>query len=131
MVKLTLDLPFLFGDHHVIEVRRLLNEISGVVDTYVSSSFHMAEVTYDPAVTGPEKITACLEEAGYLGDAVIPEEIGVSSTSEKMNSPSFRRTDIYETTRKVISFRQNISILNRRVWPCPGFGTLISMKRSK
>ena len=131
MVKLTLDLPFLFGDHHVIEVRRLINEISGVLDTYVSSSFHMAEVTYDPAMTSPEKITACLEEAGYLGDAVIPEEIGVSSTSEKMNSPFFRRTDIYETTRKVVSFRQNMSLLNRRIWPCPGFGAILSVKRSK
>ena len=131
MVKFTLDLPFLFGDHHVIEVKRLLNEISGVIDTYVSSSFHMVEVTYDPTVTGPEKITVILEEAGYLGDAVIPEEIGVSSTSDKMNSPFFRKTDVYETTRKVVSFRQTMSLLNRTVWPCPGFGALLSVKRSK
>jgi copper chaperone CopZ len=131
MLILTLDLPFLFADHHVKEVKRLLTELTGVTDTYVSSSFHIAEITYDPELTSPEKITASLEEAGYLSDAVIPEEIGVSTASEKMNSPYFRKTDIYETTKNVVSFRQTMALLNRHVWPCPGFGTLLFVKRSK
>jgi copper chaperone CopZ len=131
MAKFTFDLPFLFGDHHVIEVRRLLKEVPGVSDMYVSSSFHTVEVTYDPDATNPEKITASLEEAGYLGDTLVPEEVAVLSSSERMNSPYFRKTDIYETTRKITSFRQTLSVLNRHVWPCPGFGALISVKRTK
>jgi len=130
-MKLTLYLPFLFGDHHVTEVRKLLGAISGIQDLYVSSSFHAVELDYDPAQTSPEKINEVLEEAGYLGDAVIPEEIGASSVSDKMNSPFFRKTDIYATTQKVTSFRQNLSLLNRHIWPVPGFGPLLSVKRSK
>ena len=133
MMKFSIDLPFLFGDHHVLEVKRLINELPGVMDSYVSSSFHIVEVTYDQDVTGPDKIKACLEEAGYLGDAVIPEEIGVASTSEseKLNSPFFRKTDVYATTQNVVSFKQHLSILNRKVWPCPGFGVLLSVKHQK
>lgn len=131
MMKFSFDLPFLFGDHHVIEVKRLINEIPGVMDSYVSSSFHIVEVTYDQDMTGPEKITACLEEAGYIGEDIIPEEIGVSSTSDKMNSPFFRKTNIYETTQKVVSFKQNLLLSNRRTWPCPGFGLMVTEKRSE
>jgi len=32
-----IELPALFGDHHVTEVRRILNEIQGVKDVYASS----------------------------------------------------------------------------------------------
>ena len=131
MVKFVFDLPFLFGDHHVIEVKKLLEKITGVAETYVSSSFHTVEVTYNPDLTGPEAFIACLEEAGYIGEAIIPEEIGVSSTSDKMNSPFFRKTNVYDATPKVVSFRQSLVLLNRRVWPIPGFGAVLSVKHTK
>jgi len=131
MEKFTIALPFLFGDHHVLEVRKILGELPGIGDIYVSSSFHTVEVSYDPAMTDPNKITATLEEAGYLGDVIMPVETGVSEAAEKMNSPYFRKTNVYENTRKVVSFTQNIGVPNRRVWPCPGLGVIISVTQNK
>ncbi len=49
MEKYTLDLPTMYGDHHVLEVRRILLEIPGIQDVYASSAFRAVEVTYDPA----------------------------------------------------------------------------------
>jgi copper chaperone CopZ len=131
MEKFTIDLPFLFGDHHVLEVRKILGELPGIGDIYVSSSFHTVEVTYDPAVIDSKKISATLEEAGYLGDVTMPVETGISASAENMNSPYFRKTNVYQNTQKVTSFTQNIVVSNRRVWPCPGFGVLISVTQTK
>ena len=41
MKTLSLELPAMYGDHHVIEVRRILLEIDGVKDVYASSSFQV------------------------------------------------------------------------------------------
>ena len=127
MEKITFELPFLFGDHHVLEVRKLLNALPGVTNIYVSSSFHTVDVDYDPAAINVEQITAGLEEAGYLGEAEMPVEKGVTSEGG-MNTPYFRRTNIYENTKQVTSFTQNIGFSQRRVWPCPGMGAIISVK---
>ena len=62
----------MYGDHHVIEVRRLLLELPGVQDVYASSAFQVVEVTYDPAQLDAGAITARLDEAGYLGDLLVP-----------------------------------------------------------
>jgi copper chaperone CopZ len=130
MEKYKIELPFLFGDHHVIEIRKILGELPGVTDLYVSSSFHTVEVNYDPEVINTQKITACLEEAGYLGETGMPVEFGVSSVEENLNSPYFRKSNVYEATRKVTSFTQIIGINNRRLWPCPGFGVILSLKQT-
>ena len=47
MKKKLFELPTLYGDHHVIEVKRLLSEIPGVLDIYASSAFQVVEVPYD------------------------------------------------------------------------------------
>jgi copper chaperone CopZ len=61
------EVPALFGDHHVVEVRRMLLEMPGVTDVYASSAFHVVDVTYDEEKTGEPGLTSKLEEAGYLG----------------------------------------------------------------
>ncbi len=45
MKTISFDLPSLFGDHHVVEVRRLLLEIAGVEDVYASSAFQVVEIS--------------------------------------------------------------------------------------
>ena len=76
MKTISLDLPTLFGDHHVTEVRRLLMELPGVADVYASSSFHIVEVEFDETKLAPEQINDVLEKAGYLGELSIPVEKG-------------------------------------------------------
>ena len=116
------EVPALYGDHHVIEVRRILLEIPGVIDVYASSSFQVIEVNYDETKVNDLEISIKLDQAGYLGEWTIPVEVGVLPQSESSLKPYFRHTEVYETSRQVIGFSQNVSYSGRPLWPCPGMG---------
>jgi len=116
------EVPTLYGDHHVIEVRRILLEIPGVIDVYASSSFQVVEVNYDETKVNDLEISIKLDQAGYLGEWTIPVEVGVLPQSESSLKPYFRHTEVYETSRQVIGFSQNVSYSGRPLWPCPGMG---------
>jgi len=125
MEKLTVDLPTLYGDHHVLEVRRILLEIPGVEDVYASSAFRLVDVTYDPAKTNGTQITARLEEAGYGGEMPVPVELDAHAVDSNGGRKAFfRHTATYETTRTVVSFQQRVNYEGRPLWPCPGMGPL-------
>ncbi len=125
--KYTLELPALYADHHVVEVRRILFELPGVSDIYASSAFHLVEVTYDPDKTSPDAILACLDSAGYLGELEIPVESGAS---EEVDSGKvfYRHSAVYEQTRSAVSFGQVVSYLGRPLWTCPGMGVIKKME---
>jgi len=120
----TYDLPNLYGDHHVLEVRRILLGIPGVVDVYASSAFRMVEVTYDPAITNDLDIAVKLDRSGYLGEWSMPVEAGASTYLGDRSRSFFRHTAIYETTRQVVSFSQNVNYTGRPLWTCPGMGVI-------
>jgi copper chaperone CopZ len=121
----TYDAPALYGDHHVIEIRRLLFEMPGVEDVYASSAFHSVDVTYDSEKVQEEAIEHVLEQAGYLGALVLPQEGGIPTYLCTDKSESFfRHTDVYETSRKVVGFSQNVHYSGRPLWNCPGFGVI-------
>lgn len=121
MEVVSLELPALYGDHHVTEVRRLLFEMDGVVDVYASSGFHAAEVTYDPDKVSVGEIKSKLDQAGYIGELPIPEEIPAEPASlENGRKGFFRHTAAYATTSHVVSFGQTVNHEGRPLWPCPG-----------
>ncbi|MCJ7626581.1 MAG: heavy-metal-associated domain-containing protein [Anaerolineaceae bacterium] len=120
MKTLALELPFLFGDHHVLEVRRILMELPGIENLYVSSAFQVVDLIYDEARLGPDEIRAKLEKAGYI--RMLP---GV--TENEPNGIDGRKVSIKrrtETTEgaQTVSFIQMIPSVDEIVWPCPGFG---------
>jgi copper chaperone CopZ len=120
-----LELPTLYADHHVIEVRRLLFELPGVQDVYASSAFQVVEVTYDPDKVTEADLNAKLEASGYLGGMQMSVETGEASYANNgKQSPFMRHTAVYETTRQVISFSQVVDHTGRPLWPCPGFGVI-------
>jgi len=123
MDKFAIDVPAMYGDHHVVEVRKILLRLPGVDDVYASSAFHVVEVSYDPTSISPEAIKAKLAEAGYLGELPLPVETGqpVSQDSERDKDIFFRHTAAFEQTKEV-SFGQNVSNTSRALWPCPGIG---------
>ena len=129
MEKIVLNLPAMYGDHHVIEVRRILLGLAGVKDVYASSSFRTAEVTFDPAETQAEQINALLQEAGYLGELFALSEPSIPAMREAGQPGAFRHTTVYEQTRQVVSFTQNVSYLGRPLWPCPGMGVIKGMDK--
>jgi copper chaperone CopZ len=126
MKVLTLNLPAMYADHHVVEVKRLLSELPGVEEVYASSAFYAARVTYDPARVNEEQINARLAEAGYLGELPIPTETGAAAVKSD-GKAFFRHTAAYEQTRQVVSFAQDVGWSGRPLWPCPGLGVIPSM----
>jgi copper chaperone CopZ len=124
MEKKSFDLPTMFGDHHVLEVRRILLETPGVVDVYASSAFQVVEVTYDPAVINDLQLAIKLDEAGYLGEWTPVTEISIPAIKKTGDGAAFRHTETYTQTRQVISFAQNVGFSGRPLWPCPGMGVI-------
>jgi len=118
------DAPALYGDHHVIEVRRILMELPGVEEVYASSAFRTIEVSFDPAKITADEIAAHLQKAGYLDEIPMLAETGVAAYGRDGTDSKFRHTAIYETVKKNISFVQRVPYQGRPLWPCPGFGTL-------
>ncbi|MCK4490608.1 MAG: heavy-metal-associated domain-containing protein [Anaerolineales bacterium] len=123
MKTLSLELPVMYGDHHVKEVRRILLEIEGVKDIYASSSFQIVEVKYDDKKTTPEDLTAALEKAGYTGDLSILVESSIPAHLRE-GDKHYRTTSISKETRNVIGFEQEVVYQGRTQWPCPGLGLL-------
>jgi len=126
MKKLTLHLPKMYADHHVTEVRRLLEELPGITGINASSAFHQLLIEYDEQLVAEEDLVAKLEEAGYVGD--IP--IVVEREAQQEDTPFFRKTAVIEQVTNSVSFAQEISSLARPLWPCPGVGTLADLDKS-
>jgi copper chaperone CopZ len=128
MKKHSFNVPTLYGDHHVLEVRRILTEIPGVQGVYASSAFQVVEVDYDESLTNDLEIALKLDEAGYLGEWTAPIETGAIQQGDTDNKPFFRHTEVYETARQVVSFSQKVDSSARVLWPCPGMGVVKSME---
>lgn len=127
MPNLTLELPSMYGDHHVIAVRRLLLELAGVKDVYASSSFRVVDITFDDTAVSPDKIKQKLDEAGYLGELPMPAETGQAATTEG-EKPYFRHTAAFEQTGQTVSFGQKVPYNGRPLWPCPGMGPVVHVE---
>jgi hypothetical protein len=108
--------PAMYGDHHVLEVRKLLTVLTGVVEVYASSCFNIIKVNFDPAQISEEEIRSKLEAAGYLDN--------LPSPSESVALFPKRQSTGYEQIRNTVSFSQVVGVLDRLAWPCPGMGLL-------
>jgi copper chaperone CopZ len=131
MKKKTFELPALYGDHHVMEVRRILLEIPGVKDVYASSAFHVVEVAYDEKKVNDQELQVKLDEAGYLGEWPIFTDSKKVVTAEESKSASMRHTAVYEQIKQTVSFSQNVGYRGRPLWPCPGMGLIKGMDEEK
>jgi copper chaperone CopZ len=120
MQTVTYETPVVYGDHHVIEVRRILSELPGIKEVYVSSAFHIIQVEYDQEKINDLEIAKKLDAAGYLGEWTIPIEVGAKQQGEEGEEPFFRHTQVYATVQKVVSFAQTVGAQGRPLWPCPG-----------
>ena len=128
MEKKSFELPAMYADHHVVEVRRLLLEIPGVQDVYASSAFQVADVTFDPDQVSADELAEKLSEAGYLGEFSAVVEAGKPAVSSNGDETYFRHTEVYEQTKGTIGFTQEVSYVGRPLWPCPGMGVIKSME---
>lgn len=128
MEKKSFELPAMYADHHVVEVRRLLLEMPGVEDVYASSAFQVADVKFDPDVVSESEITEKLAGAGYLGEFSVVAEAGKPAVSTNGDETYFRHTEVFEQTKDTIGFTQEVSYVGRPLWPCPGMGVINRME---
>jgi copper chaperone CopZ len=121
MASLSLELPTMFGDHHVIEVRRILLEFDGVSEVYASSGFGVVEVEYNSKKTPKKDLVEALEKAGYMGDFKMALEPSIPA-NEDVKGAFFRHTEATEQTGNTMSFEQTVKVKRSPLWPCPGMG---------
>ncbi len=127
--KFTLELPALYGDHHVVEVRRILLALPGVASVYASSCFHVVEVEFEPSQVSEAQITGALDAAGYLGELDIPVETGMPANTANKGEPAFfRHAAVFEQVKSSVSFGQYVSNSGRPLWQCPGLGVIKKME---
>jgi copper chaperone CopZ len=119
MKTTTFELPMMYGDHHVVEVRNLLSTFPGIQEIYASSSFHIVEIQYDETQLSEEEIRDKLDAAGYLGELILPAETGVAA-SENGRNAFFRHTAAFAQVGSTVSFTQTVTHQERPLWPCPG-----------
>ena len=124
METTTFDLNMMYGDHHVIEVRKLISSIPGVEEIYASSCFQVLEVSFDESKVDAGTIEEELKKAGYFGEMTFPVEAGTGSTASNGKKPFFRHTAVLEQTGDEVSFAQKAPYEGRPLWPCPGVGAL-------
>lgn len=124
------ETPGLFGDHHVTEVRKQLLALPGVQSVYASSAFRVIEVTHDENQVNGETLRELLEGLGYLSEIPILAETGAFTPGSEGRAASFRHSTSYITTKKVVSFQQNVPFSGRPLWNCPGMGVVKPTDRS-
>jgi copper chaperone CopZ len=127
METVTIDLPKMYGDHHVTDVRRILLEMPGVEDVYASSAFRVVRARIDSVQVSEADLRVKLEAAGYLGDELIETETWKSGTPKETEDNPFRHTSASEQM-KGIGFGQVIEATGRPLWPCPGMGPVKAME---
>lgn len=127
METITVDLPTMYGDHHVAEVRRILLAMPGVEDVYASSAFHVVRARVDPAQVSEADLRAKLSEAGYLGEMLLDAEAWKTGTPKDTEDNPFRHTSAFEQVKHV-AFAQNVEHSGRGLWPCPGMGPIKTME---
>ena len=123
MASLSLELPTMYGDHHVINVRQILLELEAVKEVYASSGFQVVEVEYNSKKTPKKDLIAALENAGYTGDFLMPEELSIPA-NEQTEKAFFRHSEASEQTGNIVGFEQTVKFQRSPLWPCPGMGPL-------
>ncbi len=129
METVTIDVPTMYADHHVSEVRRLLLALPGVEDVYASSAFHVVRARIDPATASEAGLRATLSEAGYLGELQIVTEDWKSGTPKDTEDNPFRHTSASEQM-KGVAFGQAVEYTGKPLWPCPGMGPVKAMEEA-
>lgn len=65
MEKVTFSIPAMWADHHVLDVRQTLSQVSGVEEVVASAMYKDVLIHYDSATTNPETLANALARSGF------------------------------------------------------------------
>lgn len=71
MNRVTVRLPQMYADHHVLNVRQAISGLQGVQETIASAAKRQVTILYDESALSVDQIIAALTGAGYLPDQEI------------------------------------------------------------
>lgn len=119
MERLTLSLPSMYGDHHVIEVRRILSALPGVNpgSVYASAAWQRVEIEYDRSQTGAGEIRSALAARGYA-------EGTSAAYAPPVSSRTRQSTGFAAGPSAVEQFVEKSPAVEHAFGPCPGFEVL-------
>lgn len=126
MTSVAIDVPRMYADHHVVELRRILLEAPGVEAVDASSAFQAVKIEYDPEKTSEDALKKLLDASGYLGELEVPVETGEPAVGGS-GEVYFRHSAAHASAGTALSFGQQITASGRPLWPCPGMGPGPSM----
>ena len=92
-MKVIVDVPSMYADHHVLVVRDLLTGQEGINKVVASSAFKQVLVEYDSDVIQTDEITNVLEQAGYTQPMEVPVQEKLPEDSWRHGN--FRMTRTY------------------------------------
>ena len=102
MKTLTLNMPAMYADHHVLRVREVLAGLAGIALVVASSARKKVVVDYDESVLSPEGIAAALTGAGYSPD----QELQLLNAPEQSKDGSAWYTVLHRVTRTEMKDRE-------------------------
>lgn len=106
MTSIVVDVPAMYADHHVVEVRRMLLDVPGVDSIYASSAFRVVEIEFDESLTTAEALERLIGEAGYQIAPPVPTESGEPVPGGA--GPRFKRlTATHPAAGSGVAFRQD------------------------
>jgi len=109
MTSVTIVVPAMYADHHVVEVRRILHEVPGVRAVNASSAFGVVEIDFDAEHTSAEVLERRLDEAGYLSELPVPVESGEPATGRTAADGRYRRRTTSDApSGSAVAFRQEL-----------------------
>ncbi|NLG48779.1 MAG: heavy-metal-associated domain-containing protein [Chloroflexi bacterium] len=68
MNRVTIRLPQMYADHHVLNVRQAVTGLQGVQEIIASAARRQVMITYDESLLSADQIIAALTGAGYPPD---------------------------------------------------------------
>jgi copper chaperone CopZ len=101
MDKITLTVPALYADHHVIKVKQLLSPLAGVENVIASSAFKQVVVEFDPAKTSQAVLVQALTAAGYAPG----QELVVERTPDYTPDPAWEKSGVRAVTTSPIDLQ--------------------------
>lgn len=117
MEELKLHLPNMYGDHHVLHVKQLLQQIDGVEDVVASAAFQEVEVVFDPEVTSEADIASSLTAEGYpIGAHNGPLHVGLTEDAVPRHAVAYSAAASSDSAKWKLPEWHSGGPL-----PCPGF----------
>ncbi len=101
MEKMTVTVPAMYADHHVIKVRQLLAPLAGVESVVASSAFKEVVVEFDEAKNSKAALIKALTEAGYAPG----QQAVVERTPDHTPDPAWEKSGVRAVTTNPVDLQ--------------------------